>query len=247
MNTYTIEYFKQKSFVQFGCYLQDMGKHSPAAPLDWRVLSIDEHKCLLLSNKVLDSRIYGCGENSNIQQLFKSSPVEAMQLMNTATQNATWEDSNLRKWLNTEFYNTAFSDEEKRIIAMTEVATPNNPQFGTKGGLVTTDKIFLLSVQEVLHYLPDAESRKAVPTDYAISHGIILSQQSSIAGLQTCWWMLRTPGEKQNMNAGVLGNGEIGIRGHNILFNGYGVRPALYINFDALKRPLSSLFAFFKR
>lgn len=59
----------------------------------------------------------------------------------------TWENCTLRKYLNNEFYNT-FSQKEQSMIQETKLLNGNSEYEVT-----TTDKIFLLSVEEVNVYL----------------------------------------------------------------------------------------------
>lgn len=75
----------------------------------------------------------------------------------------TWRDSDLRKWLNDEFYNTAFDDSEKRFLKPT-LCSENG-----EGTPDTNDKVFLLSVNE-LRSLSDTlgkDLRRAVGTEFA--------------------------------------------------------------------------------
>ena len=69
--------------------------------------------------------------------------------------DATWDVSTSRQWLNNEFLNT-FSEANRARIRETLVVTYDNPWFGTTGGMDTTDKVFLLSIEEVLRYFGDS-------------------------------------------------------------------------------------------
>ena len=80
----------------------------------------------------------------------------------------TWESCTLRKWLNNDFLNAAFSAEERAIISKTRVTADENPEYDTSPGNDTNDKIFLLSITEVNKYFSSDEARKCAPTDYAI-------------------------------------------------------------------------------
>ena len=71
------------------------------------------------------------------------------KLYNENDKYVTWEKSSLRAWLNKKFINTAFSDEEKEKINITEIVNQDNPVYGIEGGNNTFDKIFLLSLSEV--------------------------------------------------------------------------------------------------
>ena len=64
----------------------------------------------------------------------------------------TWEECTLRKWLNKDFYNT-FTPKEQARIMETHLENPDNKKCGTKGGNDTTDKIFLLSLDEAEEYM----------------------------------------------------------------------------------------------
>lgn len=66
--------------------------------------------------------------------------------------SVTWENSSLRSWLNTIFYDNAFSEEEKERIIATTVETDKNPSFETDPSGDTTNRVFLLSAVEANHY-----------------------------------------------------------------------------------------------
>ena len=64
----------------------------------------------------------------------------------------SWEKCTLRHYLNGAFYNYKFSKEEKLRIVETMIPNNNNPWLGTSGGNATNDKVFLLSIEEVVKY-----------------------------------------------------------------------------------------------
>ena len=61
-----------------------------------------------------------------------------------------WPDCTLRKWLNKEFVNKSFTDEEKERIIPHELFDVNGK---------TTDKVFVLSISEVKNQLSDVQLR----------------------------------------------------------------------------------------
>ena len=63
--------------------------------------------------------------------------------------DVTWETCSLRNWLNTDFYESAFNEEEKRLIEETRILNADNPVHRTPGGNSTPDKVFLLSLDEI--------------------------------------------------------------------------------------------------
>ncbi|MCD7890247.1 MAG: DUF6273 domain-containing protein [Ruminococcus sp.] len=117
----------------------------------------------------------------------------------------TWEECTLRTYLNGTFYDS-FSEEEQMMIAETKSTNFDNSKYGTDGGNDTTDKIFLLSLDEAEEYMTEDE-RKA-------------------KGL---WW-LRSPGGTQHRAVGVCTGGDIYTLG-GVVNSLFGVRPALWLEF----------------
>lgn len=79
--------------VPFGSYEQDNDGGNGSEPIEWVVLAHQDGRTLLLSRYGLDGMWY-----------------------NADSVEVTWEESSLRRWLNTDFYNTAFDDTEKDLI-----------------------------------------------------------------------------------------------------------------------------------
>ena len=98
--------------------------------LTWYVLKKEDDKSLLITEQ-------GIGEMP-----FKEA---------TIAEEANWDESTLRTWLNENFYNAAFSDGQKEGILTTEVEDYER---------VTSDKVFLLSSNQVDEYFPTEESRR---------------------------------------------------------------------------------------
>lgn len=154
---------KVGSTVVFGSFEQDNDLENGTEPIEWIVLDKQGDKLLLLSKKVLDSRnYYG------------------------AYYPVTWEESHLRFWLNSVFYETAFTEEEQQKILLTEVVNDDNPDYGTDGGNDTEDNIFLFSIKEVKEYLPG--SRRSEGTAYAMDKGLATDSENY------AYWWLRSPG-----------------------------------------------------
>lgn len=156
------------------------------------------------------------------------------QPYNTSNTDVTWESCSLRKWLNDDFLNEAFSKKEQSIIAKTDISADKNPEYSTNPGNATTDKIFLLSITEAEKYFTTDESRKCAPTAYAESQGAwTLNHCKTASGEVTCRWWLRSPGETHGDAADVDNGGSVYCRGWSV-DSGYAcVRPALWINLDS--------------
>jgi len=72
-------------------------------------------------------------------------------------EDISWEKCTLRAYLNGEFYNSFGPSDQSRIVEVTN-ETPNTrgPGYVISGGNPTKDKVFLLSLDEVLRYFGDS-------------------------------------------------------------------------------------------
>ncbi len=174
--------------VFFGNYEQDNNTSNGKEEIEWVVLAKESSRILVISKYALDSKPY-----------------------NTTGTDVTWETCSLRKWLNNEFLNTAFTAEERKRIPTVTVSADKNPSYRTNPGNSTQDKVFLLSIPEANKYFKSDEARK-----YARA---------------TCWWWLRSPGFSSDRAAFVESNGSVSVSIGNGVGLDYGaVRPALWIN-----------------
>ena len=196
--------------IEFGAYEQDNDISNGKEPIEWQVLERDDDKVLLISKYALDCKQY-----------------------NTEMEDVTWETCTLRTWLNETFLNEAFSEAEQRIIQTTAVSADKNPNYSTNPGNATKDKIFLLSINEVIEYFASEEVRMCVPTAYAIANGAFVSAFYKVDGAGTCWWWLRTPGHYQYPVAVVHIDGGVDSDGADVYGALCGVRPAMWIDLDA--------------
>ena len=136
--------------IRFGAYEQD-NVNNGLETIEWIVLDVQDGKALLLSRYGLD----------------------AMLFYPTFDENITWETCTIRSWLNQDFFNTAFSEEQQNAILTTlvqteEYVTYDFSRFRYEACNDTWDKLFLLSASEVAKYLPTEESRQLLPTRYAV-------------------------------------------------------------------------------
>ena len=169
------------------------------ADVEWIVLAKSDNKALLLSKQIINCEAF-----------------------NEATLSNNWSSSSIRSWLNKEFLNSVFSNSEKGLIISSKISTQNNAKYGTKGCGTTTDKIFLLSFNEVEQY---AKSYlKTTATQFAIS-----SQKGNSASNYNSWY-LRSPG-KSNKEAMCVGaDGKIKEDGKQVNIPYIGIRPAMWVS-----------------
>ena len=92
-----------------------------------------------------------------------------------------WENCQIRTWLNGEFYESAFTAEEKKWISAALLENDWNYTSEDRsrgmGGADTTDRVFLLSEREGL------TSRAHLATDYAKANGA----PSDVYGQNDVW------------------------------------------------------------
>ncbi len=211
-------------FQYYNGYLRDTIYWFSFDPVDWRVL--DPEKGLILCETIIDTQaynntVYFTGEEGWDEFSYFSDPA----FTNFASD---YETSSIRKWLNEDFYNTAFTVSEKKEISTTAL---NNDSYLTTGGYIddgkpfdsnpTNDKIFMLSRRDIcnvnygfLEWITEEdENRIAYGSDYAFSQG--LTGES---------WLLRTPGSWSRTCCYVSG----GYMSEDCAANAcYGIRPAL--------------------
>ena len=185
--------------VFFGAYEQDNNTSNGKEDVEWLVLEVKDGKALVVSKYALDCKQY-----------------------NTSNTDVTWETCTLRKWLNNDFINAAFSSYEKAMIPTVTVSADKN---STNPGNATQDQVFLLSITEANKYFGSDSARQCKPTDYAVANG---SRESHSGNL--CWWWLRSPGSTQDSAAYVYSSGGVIESGNDVDYNDGAVRPAMWIS-----------------
>ena len=127
----------------------------------------------------------------------------------------TWESSSLRRYLNKEFLESAFSEQERHSLVKALVRADENPMCNTDPGNDTKDKVFLLSVVEAQKYFIVNHNRKC-------SYYLGRREQNP----RSSWWWLRSPGFNEANAASVGEDGSFqysyvrDVRG--------GIRPAVW-------------------
>ena len=182
---------------------------------NWRVLDVQANQVLIITERVIDTRSY-----------------------HNWAEAVTWEQSEIRRWLNTEFLRR-FSTEELNLIAETYVVNNNNPWFGTNGGNNTWDRVFLLSIEEMVRLFGDSGELNNRPggaslIDDGFNHVRRASYLDHSATTQWLWWWLRSPGLVPHFTAFVTYDGVISVGGIVVMAveGGGGIRPALWLILD---------------
>ena len=147
---------RNKEIIQFGKYYNDAeGKIS--APISWLVISKTKEEMVLLSEQIIDYLPFSKDGNNDYLQ------------------------SDIRKWLNEDFFNTAFSKEEQAQIIEID----------------NEDKVSLLSIDYYdTKYFPTFNSLKAKYSDFA------KNKTKNIYGKVTTYeygfWWLKTPNKEHS-------------------------------------------------
>lgn len=153
------------------------------AGFDWRILEKQDDKVLLIKDKSISGIPF-----------------------NTNAGDCLWSTSSMRAWLNGEFLTENFYEEEQNALIESTLTNSENPYYkGVNAGENTTDRIFLLSVEEVEKYVEQLHET------------------------ETCWW-LRTPGAVAGSMAFVYPNKEVMPYGYDASTTTFSTKPAIWVS-----------------
>lgn len=142
----------------------------------------------------------------------------------------TWNGSSTRHYLNDEFLQN-FTPAETARIRETYVINTDNPWFGSAGGENTFDKIFILSIEEIVRYFGDSGQLANRPEGARW-----LMDEYNSARVAYCpegiprWWWTRSAGVYQHLAAGVDPTGTLSVYGTGVSNTTGEVRPVLWLN-----------------
>lgn len=188
----------------------------------WKVLDIKNNQMLIITDKIIEQRDY---HN-------KKEPV-------------TWEISEIRYYLNNVFIEKLSSIDKNKIKSVKN-CNAGNPWYGSYGGNDTVDKIFLLSLDEVVRlYFGDSSRLLDNPKPkqrYWFDRKDENNEKRKALFMESgWWWWTRTPGKNNKVAVYVHGDGNIGIQGNGISKTSFntlhyytksnegGLRPAMWI------------------
>lgn len=178
--------------------------------IKWVVLYSNDYEMYIVSERVLDCKKY-----------------------NDTNDNVTWSNCTLRTWLNSTFYNTAFSETDKKMIKRVTLTNDSNPRYGTDGGENTTDYVFIPSYNDVMNSnygfstsTNASDTRIVIPTVYACDAGA-----TPVSTTLGSVWSLRTPGHNNSSACFVDYEGGVNNFGFDVYKDFLGIRPALKIKF----------------
>lgn len=126
----------ERTTTTTAAHVYEVGEIVDFGKWKWRVLDVQSNKALLITEDIIETRSY-----------------------NDEYIEITWEKSALRTYLNGKFLEK-FNALERAKIYKTESINWNNQWRGTNGGNNTMDKVFLLSIEEVVKYFGDSGQLK---------------------------------------------------------------------------------------
>ncbi len=183
-----------------GQFEQDDSTRNGDEPIEWLVLAAEDDKALIISRYSLAAKMFHYPKTET-----------------------PWENSNMRKWLNDDFLNSAFDPDEQKRIIPARISTPDNPVYQTDGGNDTEDRLFLLSLDEAETYFASDEDRLVQTTEYSKKHGAF------IRGNGMSEWWLRSPGKPGGYAAIVSSLGKVNKDGNSLNNVSCTVRPAFWL------------------
>lgn len=163
---------EEKKYVTFGRYEQDNNLENGSEPIEWIVLKQDDEQLMLISRYELDAKQY-----HEIEDIDDYTSV-------------TWERCTLREWLNGEFLETAFNEQEQQFMVSKNIRVSHEYTDDT----ILEDYVYLLSSVDVEYYFGKEyaeeqnrwqlrSERSTNPTPYAESQPYAADQR----GYRSSW------------------------------------------------------------
>ena len=194
--------------LKFGMYPQKYNSTSreyETSLVEWRILEQNDTTLLLLSENILDARSFDADFNG-----------------------ASWENSDVRIWMNGKFLNDLFSNEEKRFLQYSLLYNDVHD---------TIDQVFLLAAEDMMNEnygFPDdagfSAERMAKCNDYAKKKGCARYQGKGM------YWLRSTGSSIKNaMNVGTSGY-IYHLMEESVTSKAAGIRPAIRVRLDILRK-----------
>lgn len=198
--------------IVFGSYEQDGNSVNGKEDLSWTVASADDRRMLIICDSVIECMPYG-------------------------KDICNWANSSLRSFLNGDFYEEAFTAEEKSFISKEATKTAANPEYGSGIDGICTDYVIIPDIDQIRTLAGKAPDKKsAPPTPYAKSKGLHeYSKTVKVDGEELirygAWFWLRNAGFTSAQAAVCYSDGDVSLGGQSVGVS-LGVRPAIYIDLD---------------
>lgn len=219
--------------ITFGHYEQDNDTSNGPEAITWKVLDVQDGKALVISEKIL----------ARVRHRYVEDGHGAV----------TWETSRVRQWLSEDFFDAAFSDEEKTAVYLTNVKSEPNPDYtDTDPGKDTQDYVFVLGLEQYDAYFADdgdlfdaiapytevarvgnpyAKDELVRTAKYYPMNNAVRGNADGSAG----WWWLRTVGQDYAADGNFMMRVDAAGKADGVGSDAdCGVRPAMWVDVDAL-------------
>ena len=206
-----------EEYLTLGTYPQK--SQMTADPIEWRILDRTNRRALMISRYALIT-----GPYCDARLVYKDLRYQE------------WRCSAAREACS-RFFDEAFTESEKaRILPWTTV----------NGDDSCEDRVFLLSEEQLLKYMPEPRMRQAMPTERALAAGARLGWTEDTKAY-TSWWLLpeNNPmrygrifsGEHKEYHReiypkAVFQDGEIGFHSRNCYHTDFTIRPCILYQMD---------------
>ena len=189
-------------------------------PIKWQILTEEDGKALIVSDLVLDAKEFY--HESQTNQFYHKNEFGYDTGRGYAN---SYELSDIRRWLNAQFAETAIPLSQRGVWSITNVdnsvestGVSSNTYANDCG--TTEDVFFLLSVQELKTYIPNENDRMASASDYAYCQGISSGS----------YYWLRSPSNYEGNTTFAQSMNYSSINRSTVTVTTNGVRPACWIN-----------------
>lgn len=219
--------------ITFGHYEQDNDTSNGPEAITWKVLDVQDGKALVISEKIL----------ARVRHRYVEDGHGAV----------TWETSRVRQWLSEDFFDAAFSDEEKTAVCLTNVKSEPNPDYtDTDPGKDTQDYVFVLGLEQYDAYFADdgdlfdaiapytevarvgnpyAKEELVRNAKYYPMNNAVRGNADGSAG----WWWLRTVGQDYAADGNFMMRVDAAGKADGVGSDAdCGVRPAMWVDIDTL-------------
>lgn len=194
--------------IIFGKYEQDGNRNNGKEDIEWLILKRENGRVLLLSKYIIDTKQY-LNSNDNVVKGISTLPF--------------WRSCDLRKWLNGEFLNNAFTKSEIEQILPSKTKSTDCFIDNIKIEKDSIDKVFCLCVNDVKKYLK--------PNNIYLNNVRLSTKMKN--NKKRGYWLCDNL--KANTIAYVTENGQIN-EYENSGYLSLGVRPAIWLKDENIKK-----------
>lgn len=197
-------------------------------PIVWNVLSNNNGEYYIVSSVLLDAHCY---HNSRSSRIIDGQTVYANNYMY----------SDIRTWLNADFYNSAFAlcNEHIQTTTVNNSASTTNSSSNNYSCANTEDKVFLLSYSDYLNSsygfrasTSSTNTRYCRTTDWARARGAWYYTNSSASNQYNASYWTRSPDSSDSSYYGCIVCSDGQVSNNRVVLGCIGVRPSLSIRIE---------------